>query len=205
MKKFVLSTLASFIVIFSQAQITKGSILLGGGVTFNKTKYDGSYPYNNSNYWGISPSFGIALKENLVYGININYYHYQYSSNNYGGGIFLRKYFPLGKNFYFFGEPELNYRRMKSESYPYATDYSIIKNWSLNLGLQPGISYAISRKFHLETGLGDIVYIYYEKTKTNHYYSNATVSTSKGSDFELNTNLGNAVQLNIGLRFLLAK
>ena len=205
MKKLFILTSASLFALFAQAQITKGSILLGGSLNFNQSKSDGSSSNINSTYWGIAPSFGIALKENLVYGINLNYNHNQSSSNTYAGGIFLRKYYPLGNNFYLFGEPSLNYSHQESKVVTPISDNSVYKFWSVDLGLRPGISYALSRKFQLETGLGNLVDISYSKSKTEYFNTTTPAPPSKVSQFGLSSSLSSTVQLNVGLRFLIAK
>src|SRR5450432_3887500 len=99
----------------SNAQISQGSVLLGGDIDFNSQKThstDAINTSNNSNF-SFNPSIGKAIKDNLVLGFDASYGHVQNSSDagggntstaktdTYGLGVFLQKYFPLGKGFSF--------------------------------------------------------------------------------------------------------
>lgn len=215
MKRIILLTTVSLFTLLSQAQITKGSVLLGGGIFLSDMKSDDpAYYHNNRLQWGIAPSVGKAVKENLIYGITLSYNNWKdrdpnYSgkqiNDNYGGGLFLRKYLPLGKGFYLFGEPGLDFFYGKHTIYQNETDYSVTKNWNVYLNFDPGISYAVSRKFHLEAGLGNLVSISYGRSKTEYSYLNTSYPPSHGSGFSLSSSLSTTTQLFVGLKFLLAK
>jgi hypothetical protein len=101
-----------------QAQIKKGTVILGGQIGFSsqKTKNDPAPPPNpypadfKSTNIMVSPAFGRAIKDNLVIGADIYYSYVKYGSyqpqeqkiNFYGAGFFVRKYNDLGKGFYLF-------------------------------------------------------------------------------------------------------
>ena len=108
MKKSILIILSSFfIVITVNAQISKGSVFLGGSLLF--THISG---YSSSGF-SIGSQIGTAYNENSIIGISLNYGngnpYNAYSSKDYGGGLFLRKYRQLGKNFSLFGNGQLSY------------------------------------------------------------------------------------------------
>src|ERR1043165_4021963 len=93
---FILFTSASY------SQINKGSVLLGGNIGFSTNKTKDTSLENNSV--SILPVIGIAIKQNLIVGINFSYAHNknnlyvtssQVEGESYGAGIFLRKYIPL--------------------------------------------------------------------------------------------------------------
>jgi hypothetical protein len=114
MKKILLSTIISATISFvANAQISKGSVLLGGGLNISKIKSENSTPPSpetNQTNFSINPAIGIAIKENLVFGVLLSYGNSEntYGSpsqvqendySSYGGGVFLRRYLVLGKDF----------------------------------------------------------------------------------------------------------
>src|SRR5687768_1019925 len=105
------------IVLFSgkiiNAQIDKGQKLLMGniGISINKNEID-TQSTQKQFYLLVSPVFGKAIKKNLVLGFRLSggYSNIRNGSSQLktkenqwisGGGVFLRKYFPLGKGFSF--------------------------------------------------------------------------------------------------------
>src|SRR5215218_4159663 len=117
MKKTLLLAFSLFLIAtVSHAQITKGSVLLGGNIGFGGSKDEyGNQPEVHT--FTFNPVLGIAVKENLVTGINI-FYNHSKTTNNMpgkqeagvtGGGLFVRKYVPLGMKFYLYGQGNINY------------------------------------------------------------------------------------------------
>ena len=108
--------------LLANAQIKKGSILLGGQASFSHNNVN--YPPNQGsnqtlNNGSISLSWGKAISDNTVLGLdfqfgmsnnhNNGYPNQKQKYNSYGAGIFYRKYKSLAKDFYFFLEGGLNY------------------------------------------------------------------------------------------------
>ena len=154
-KIFFFSSVFAFLTFTLQAQINKGSVLLGGNIGFSTNKAKDTSLKNNSAY--LSPVVGIAVRENLIVGINFSYAHNKNNLNaptaeteynSYGAGVFVRKYAPLGKGFYLFGETGLNYQDY-SDTY---TGYQKLelKGQNISINLYPGVSYAISKMLQLE-------------------------------------------------------
>jgi hypothetical protein len=210
MKKFLLLTIA-FIAIAttSHAQITKGSVFLGGGISHSSSKSDGDIDYQHrQSATAITPAVGIAIKENTVMGLSLLYNHSNYEgaswrdssyTNWYGGGVFIRKYFPIAKSLYLYGEPELNYRSTKYEAHN-GIETKRKKGWNAGVSLSTGMSYAISGKFHIEAGLPAILSLSYLKEKG----TSATTST-KYESFNFSSNLSSATPFYVGFRFVLSK
>src|SRR5690348_10084827 len=103
------------------AQITKGSVFLGGNFSGGSQKIkntnSGATNYSNSSFT-ITPVFGKVIRENLVLGADAGYSFYKNEMYNaasiqkqhgYSAGIFLRQYRPLGKGFYIFLQERLGY------------------------------------------------------------------------------------------------
>ncbi len=216
MKKIVLSfifiTVCSFI---ASAQITKGSILLGGGISFGGSKTEsGGFEYKYKGF-GISPSIGFAVKDNQVVGFNLSYNlsegkntDLQSPNNNevtfYGAGIFYRKYLPLSKSFYLFGQAGAGYNQGNTKvEYPnYRQDQ---KNQGFNLALYPGITYAVNKKFHLEASLNNLINLNYSTAKITTTTNGGNPQKSNSKRFGFSTNLSSATPLSIGFRFVLGK
>jgi hypothetical protein len=223
MKKILLFTIISATISFvANAQISKGSVLLGGGLNVSNTKYENNNlpvaDKTHDNNTSINPAIGIAIKDNLIVGIALNYGHSENTTNSsstqirkikynsYGAGVFLRKYLPLGKSFYLFGQGDLNYTDNKqSDNYIPSSGFSSTqKGWNVSLSFSPGISYALTKKFHLETSLSNLLALRYEQYRFN-TVSNGTQTSQERRSFGFNSNASPFSNFNIGFRFLFAK
>jgi hypothetical protein len=216
MKKLLLFLFCAAMVQMASAQITKGSVLLGGGVSVGtgKTEAGLDADMKRTNVLA-SLSAGVATRENTVVGgslsfgsatqknISRNIPDVPSESKTYGAGVFIRKYLPLGRSFYLFGQGSTNFGYSEALQ-PAAQARITSRGWNVGLSLAPGISYALNKKFHLELGFNELAGISYSQSKNN-TRSGASFASSKSSVFNLNTSIGTATPLNIGFRVLLAK
>ena len=193
----------------SNAQISKGSILLGGAVEFNsqKTTYMAS-PTNafTSSAVSLSPSIGKAVKDNFIIGIDLSYGHAQSDNqaacgtenikiDSYGLGFFLRQYFPLGKGFSLFTQEELGGSHSQTKENGIVTT----KSTMLSMTFFPGIAYAVSHRLQFELGLVNFFFFDYSHNK-----SGDDVTGYKSNTFSAGTGLTNNLQnMDIGCKFLL--
>lgn len=189
-KKITLAIMAllccTFIV---NAQIKEGSILLGGGISYNNTSDNYTYPFalpesDKSNSEVVNISLGKALKENSVVGILLTYNNSTgkitsddtLNSNNktyiYSAEVFYRRYKKLAKNFYVFGEFGAGFDAEKIESgyasgnYPgYATNTSQSSEGFINF--TPGVSYKILKKLLVELTIPNVAAINYTIVKSS--------------------------------------
>jgi len=209
MKKIIyLGLVLLLITSLGKAQIHKGSILLGGGINVSTNKIKEVNIDSKSNYLSITPAAGIAIKNNMIVGIGIIYGHSkdyftsaptQSESNTYGGEVFLRKYLTLGKSFYLFGQTGFYYHS-NNYNYTYTTGTVSKQNdWSIGINIYPGISYAVTKKFHLELGLAQLINLEYSKSKI----MGATTREASGLNFGVNASTFSS--LNVGFRVLLSK
>lgn len=225
MKKIVLLTFSIlFIAFVAQAQINKGAVMLGGGISLSKGKSasetNGTPNNSSSSQFNtfIYPTFGIAIKQNTVAGINLNYRHAQDKANNspsetkqqtYGAGLFVRRYMPLGKNFYLFGEAALGYYKSKytyeviNNNTPYSKQQN--NNTSVSLHLYPGISYAVSQRFQLEVSINNLFDLSYNKTEQTIANAVSTTYKSNNKGVSLTTNASNTAPLTVGFRIFINK
>ncbi|MDR7129961.1 hypothetical protein J2X69_002307 [Algoriphagus sp. 4150] len=132
MKKFLLGVLAFQLFAFAaNAQIEKGSIMLGGNVNFNSSNSEhllGMLPNvtatnYDSNEFLFNPRFGYSLGNNWVIGTVLSFTTGQTTrktvsstsssstieeniveSDAFGASLFARKYLPFGDKFSVFGE-----------------------------------------------------------------------------------------------------
>ena len=214
MKKALLLACAFIsIASISQAQIKKGSVLLGGGINFYKNESESSSSESKYNSFGLNPSVGLAIKDNWVVGINGGYSKsklkpntplFKDETNSYSAGAFVRRYHGLGKSFYPFGNAAINYGKSEREEVP-GTDYrKITSTRSISLGLAPGIAYAVGKRFHLEAYLNDLFALNYSKNEAESIsFGNSNKTEDKSLYLAANFNTSNP--LSIGFRFVLGK
>jgi hypothetical protein len=226
MKKLYLSFSLLFIAILSQAQISKGTILLGGdfgfGTISDKMTTDGTTPVvppttTKNSQFSLYPSIGKAVKDNLVIGVNLGLgYSTQsgnpnYKENDYGLGVFMRNYKYLGSRFYFFVETELgfsysDYTQDDSTSYPNHEDS---KSYGISLGLSPGVAYSLSSKWQLEAEFPNVLSAQYYYSKINYLYLPQGLQPSQpdqhqtGSEFNINSSFASEIYLEVGLRYVI--
>jgi len=139
MERITLTTIA--ILLFASvtnAQIKKGSTYLGGSIGFSSSKLEPNNSSTNgkSKSVSINPAVGVAVKNNLIAGINLNYGHgnskgfqssQDYKNSNYGAGVFMRKYWSVLNRLYFFGQSDLGYTHSNYKYLPtagYSYDYT---------------------------------------------------------------------------------
>lgn len=197
----------------TKAQITKGSVYLGGSVGFStkSEEINGSSTERKSTSFSINPAIGVAIKNNLIAGIDLNYLHSKSNNistennkvNTYGVGVFLRKYFPISNRFYAFGQTDLGYL---SQTYDYfqSTGYttSTYKQHSISANLYPGIAIHVFKSLYLEAAFNNLLQIEYSST-TIRLISSGTITKQK--DFGIQSSLSSGNYLNIGVRFIIPK
>ena len=198
-----------FAAITSNGQINEGRFLLGGAFSFNSSSNE------NFNSVFLNVQFGKVIKENTVVGIigSINSSNYnapqKYKVNQYAAGLFYRKYKPLAKNLYFFGEVDATYNYSKNIQYyfPNVTQSLATKSNGGTLSFVPGISYAITKRIQMELSMPNIATISYTDTRTIDSSLPPTVSAQKATNFSASANVNSNLFNNfgIGFKFLLGK
>ena len=215
MKKLTLLTVALVSAsLFAQAQITKGLVLLGGGISGGRGKSESGSSETKFRSFGFSPAIGIAVKDNAVMGLRLSYSAskseqdnavYLQKNNGYSAGIFYRRYLSLSKAFYLFGEGAAYYgaNENKNESAPNNSKY-VQENKVVGVNLYPGVTYVVGRRFHLEAGLNNLLSLQYTSSK-NENTSSGQTSVNKSTGIDFSTNLSTAAPLTVGFRFVLGK
>ncbi|ANE52217.1 autotransporter outer membrane beta-barrel domain-containing protein [Flavisolibacter tropicus] len=214
MKKTLLlaCTFISFATI-SQAQITKGAILLGGGASYIKQQSKAGTNESDYNSFHITPAIGVAINEKWVIGASAGYSKsmskpstpmQKDESNGFSAGLFSRRYTSLGKNFLLFGNGGMQYSRSKREQTFNTNQSRNSISKTITASVAPGIAYAISKRFHLEAYLNDLVNLSYNNEEIEDL-TFGLKSTSANKNIGLATNFNPSSSLYIGFRILLGK
>ena len=216
-KTFSLLLAISCISFISYGQIKKGSILIGGQVSYYNSKIAHSTNQRDQKYSSaaFNISVGEAFKENSVFGLSVTYNpsSYDYTANSitystsklkfYSIGGYYRLYKKLAKDLYFFSELGASYIFSKQTD----TDTLGIKLSRVNssggqLSFTPGISYKIFKRVNLEITIPNIAYAQYSVSKNETF--NPSQSSKEGR-FYLNTSLNSSPldYLGVGFRIIL--
>jgi hypothetical protein len=195
----------------SQAQITKGTKLLGGNLSSSIDRSD-SKPLSRQFNIMVNPSLGFTFKDNRVVGFTIGFGHSasrlpnSYSkSDTYDASMFYRRYLTLGKGFYLFGQANTGYRLFDADQYSHQSfNGQKVRQHYIYVSLYPGVAYAVNKRIHLELGMNNLVSLGYTTSTTKTYYPGFH-SEEKHSAVNLYTNANPQSNLSVGFRIALGK
>ena len=216
----MLSAFVFIIINRAQAQISPGTGMAGFSFNYSsgKSKANNGTITNKTSSAGIYPSYGYFVKQNFVIGAGLSFYNTKYENgipandytlqkrNGYGLNVFARQYKNLGSSgFYLFLQgtagADLFNGEYKWQSSGYPNTNRKEKGVNIQLSLSPGISYAVTPMFHIETGLNNLFYAMYSNAKTD--YINDPSSNIKSNNFNIGANVGANTEWSIGARLLL--
>ncbi len=231
MKKTILLTILSLSYFINHAQvIEKGKRILGGSLDFgflhnqaDTFATSGPSIKGNSSYFTLSPSFGKAIKNNLVFGYHtaLGFSHSKSEdlrlkstgkSNGYSasGGIFLEKFLPLNKSFSFSGHVPLtiNYSSSKNKTFDNSVLLSTSTNKFYGLGIyvSPSLNYSLNKKFLMQIFLNDFISIGYGYNTSEMEGINLLKRKQSNSNLGVNTRINHfntLSNLSFGFRYLL--
>jgi hypothetical protein len=206
-----------FISFSGLAQINKGAVLAGGQFSFTS----GNQAYNGQDHKSstanIDISLGKAIRENQVFGVSLGYSPIRQHnvvdylgvtdvrSDRYTVGVFYRMYAKLAKDFYFFGQTDVDYySAMGTTHYQNANADVKGKANGAVLSVTPGLAYRVWKKLYLEMSLPSLLAIRYDvndvKSPIPQVLSNTQKSFSAYSNLSGSTGLSS---LGVGFRFVL--
>jgi hypothetical protein len=161
-KIFTLLAIAVFTSFAVSAQTSKGTVLLGGSLAFDHSKYKSGLEPGKTTNFAISPGISRFYRDNRLVGAGISYSRISGSQtgNQYGLNFFLRQYLPMGKEFFLFADETLSGSTSKSKSI--GTSPRTDKNATVGVSFYPGLAYAINKNFQLEVSLPDMVALSYQ-------------------------------------------
>lgn len=214
------SLLLVIIAIFSfssSGQIKKGSVLLGGQLSWNSYKLERNTPQSDykRNYGNFSVSAGKTIKDNSVLGLyagygtgkeenyNNGFTYFNSRSSNYNAGLFYRRYVKLARDFYFFGEAAGGYSGDDRTDIELLSGNKTKTNRSGGeLFITPGISYRVYRKLQIELQIPRIANLQYTSSKTT---APTAAASYKEKAINFNTSLSTSLlsSVGVGFRFVL--
>jgi hypothetical protein len=219
MKKLYLFFCLILTGFISNAQIGKGTVMLGGNLSYDESSSSNNGAASNKNTdLALNPSFGKAIKDNLILGFDVTYGHgtssekgvFDETSNSFGAGIFLRKYKFLGNGFYLFGQSRLGgaYSHGSTTSpsdpnSPYNPVSDVSNSFTLSLGFEPGIAYALNRKWQLEIALPDFFAVNYGHSKETVTYTSEPKDENASNNFSAASTLTGTNVVSIGVKYLI--
>lgn len=217
MRKVILFAITAIVISSAaHAQMDKGTVLLGGFLFLSSNKVEYTNPVGTTetkgNHFNFTPAIGVAIKSNMFLGLQTGYNHsiykpessnYKQEETDYRAELFLRRYFTLGKGFSLFAQPGIYYNTSKQENNKINSE-TIANSKSVGISLYPGISYAISKRFHLEAGIGNIVDMYYSSSDSETTgMPNGGPITEKQNAYSFSSSLSSSSPISIGFRFFL--
>jgi hypothetical protein len=212
MKKFFLYILLFFaLTSTTHAQLTKGTVLTGIDLGAATTRSESSRPYDyKTTNLLLAPTVGLVIKDNTLMGMSVSYgrskNEYETSSiktDHYGAGAYYRRYMPLGKKFFLFGQAGAGYAAIDKEE-TFQTGRTNSRESVLSLGLSPGVAYTITKRFQLETGLGSMLGLQYQWDQVTNSYPSGQYG-AKRSGVNVFANASPLSELYIGIRLVLGR
>jgi hypothetical protein len=217
MKKIVTLIFSSLLIITASAQFQKGNKVLGFGLNIqngiDNTLYPASETTNKGFSLGGTVSLARAKSESRINGFTVTagYGKSKYKSTtpfaseqfsesfDAGVGYFMRKYKPLGKNFFVFGEAQasLNYNRQIRRAIQNNTDQN---SYQGTIGIYPGVAYKWNDRFLLEIRFSDFAALSYNYSERK--YSNEK-TYSRNASFGTSLGLGYLNNIGIGIRWII--
>lgn len=211
MKIYLFMVLSAFTALCADAQIKKGSILIGGQINFHGSniEYAATPRTEKNNAAVIKISAGQAIKKNVVMGLIAGYSglrskkalngrsYVTTNFNQYQFGLFFRQYKKLGNSFYFFAEAEASYLTSNQTNFDTTSSTPIKYHRSGGqISLTPGIAYNLTKKLQLELLAPSIAAISYTSSKTG-----APGLAYKEKEFRVNSSLNGSPLSNLALGF----
>lgn len=219
MKKVLLTAVALIGFGFANAQdevksfgFSKGNILIEGNLGFSNSKQTANSNGLNAqddkkNSFNFNPKAGYFLTDKIAVGVELGigssrnqstifYPAYVYTdakSNYVQGGVFARYYFlELGQRFKTYTEAGLGFGTTKNNS----NGVAVSKVNSLNLGIDLGINYFVTKRFAINFGLANV--LGYTSSKTNFTQTGAVAKSNQfNGNFNVFNNFFNTAQFGL--------
>jgi hypothetical protein len=214
LKPILLITSFFFISLGAFTQIPKGSVFIGGDISFfyEEGTSNNSNDYVDRNFY-VLPVFGKAVKENLLIGVLSLFYHNNtdvtldfndLKQSRYGLGFFAREYKQIAKTrFHIFLQESLSGEYDHTEQGFNTADKIDKKSHIINLGVYPGIAYNLSQRLQLESGFSNLLGLRYYHTKT--FAGTINPISSKVNGISLYATADNVTQFYVGFRLFFLK
>jgi hypothetical protein len=225
-RKFIALAIAGcFVSALSHAQIKKGSLLFGGSVGYSSNSQEDVDALDNKTdrkgkVLVLSPSFAMAVADNLFVGADLNWEKGKNTTTypskiereaNYktiGGGVFVRKYWSVVNNLYIFGQGRAGFGSFKNDLT--ANDATNVigytKGHTIEASVYPGLSFALSKKVHLESIFWNLINVEYSKGNDYSKIPNTPETKMRSyNDLDVSSSFSNSSYFTLGIKVLLSK
>lgn len=187
-KLLSLTALALGLGFYSNAQVSKGDLLVGGtlGLNNSNTNYNGAT--NTTSNVNFNPRVSYAIGNNSILGLNLGYAYNktkatstdnQNSTNSFSAGVFWRNLMPIKGKFGWYPEVGGAVYTGKTKYTQNNSADNTSKVQGFNAYVVPGLYYAVSPAFLLNVDFGGVSYGS-AKTKYNDSPSSTTNSFQLG-------------------------
>lgn len=118
----------------------------------------------------------------------------------------MRKYLPIGKSFYLFGNAMLSAVSVRNTSLaaPQSGFYKQ-KAYSINAMVVPGITYQVNMHLFLEAALNNLLTIGYERSNIETQDGNGNNTKGVTNFFNLSSGIGSSAPLQVGVRWMIVR
>jgi hypothetical protein len=172
MKKYLIIAAISFLGFNSNSQINKTDQFIGGSISLGNNFKDKQWSYS------INPNYGYFIRENLAVGVGLNLYGAKFSNSysfyDYGGDVFIKKYYKIDNNnsFFFSLNYAIGYSHLEKRNSTYDNInnkvYYIYSNQNeLKTSIIPSFTFFPTKKLALSLNIGSLMYQYTIDTKTS--------------------------------------
>lgn len=187
--------------------IEKGTWNLRGNASLsfqeNKSNYNQlqNVSENSSHYLVLAPSFGYALKNDIVIGVGLQYGNQKGENSNTGLDIdnrytnkiqsigltpYIRGYKGIGKQLSLYLQAEAGYNRFWNTSDQNGVDSNNdIRGNNVFIGISPGITYFLNKKLAIESTIGSLSYSFGDRKseeETDSYLKSTNFRVALASD-----------------------
>ena len=192
MKRILIAVAVLAISSFTASAQTKGTSMIGFGISSQKVKYEYVAPgwqdsENKTNNFSLS--YGVFVKDNSkieltgTYGKSSQEYSStnSYETKSYGGSLSYQHYYPLLKKFYAFAGGRGTYSYSKNEQVDGSARPTTYKGNLYGVGAYGGATYFLSNRFAFEAQLLSASF-YYEKVNQG-----GPQTSTKRTSFDVST------------------
>lgn len=214
-KTSTLLALFSILTVCTNAQIKKGSSLVGFDIGLSGSNFTQSYNGNDvkSSSTGLTVAllYGKAIKENLLVGGGLSYQlstlkqgnpQVKQTVKNYGASAWTRKYYPVYGPVYAFVNGSLSATIGQTDNplnNPVKTN-----SFGINLGVYPGIGLQVKKNFYFDIALNNLASIYYNRTSGEQKDNAGNIAKQSTNSYGFSTSLGNnSNPLQLGIRWII--
>jgi len=162
MKKMLL-ILALAMVSFANAQ--KGTLLVGGNISYNSEKIEREVFPTKTDAIAFSPKVGYQFHDNWTVGAEFSLTSSKTTHdgsegkyNAYKAGAFVRYTVPLNENFSVFADLGIGYQNQKDKSYGNGSPISTNEGNGIYTGITPALFINMKKGFGLNFSIGGLGY-----------------------------------------------